>query len=246
MAGALIVGNWKMNGLSETARALARAVRDGAGTVADRACLVLCPPATVLALVAAELNGSSIRAGGQDCHHKAEGPHTGDISAAMLKDAGASFVILGHSERRADHGETDAIVAAKARMALRFQLRPIVCIGETLAERDRGAAEAVVETQLLGSLPEGFAEAQGIVAYEPVWAIGTGRTPTRDEIGAMHRHIRRLLAEREMAAVPILYGGSVKPANAAEILAVPEVGGVLVGGASLIARDFLAIAAAAP
>ena len=246
MARALIVGNWKMNGLRSSAEALALAVRDGAAAVSDRAELVLCPPATVLAQVARLLAGSGVMPGGQDCHWKTEGPHTGDISAAMLADAGARFVILGHSERRNEHGETDRIVLAKARAAIGQGLRPIVCIGETLAERERAEQEAVVQRQLDGSIPDGFGEAGGIVAYEPVWAIGTGRTPTGAEIAAMHAYIRVLLRDRRMPLVPILYGGSVKPANAPAILATPEVGGVLVGGASLVASDFLAIAAAAP
>jgi triosephosphate isomerase len=246
MAKALIVGNWKMNGLRASAEALALSVRDGAAAVSGRAELVLCPPATVLAHVAGLLAGSGVMAGGQDCHEKAEGPHTGDISAAMLGDAGARFVIVGHSERRTDHGETDTIVLAKARAAIGCGLRPIVCIGETLAERERGAAATVVQRQVFGSIPDGFGEAGGIVAYEPVWAIGTGRTPTEAEIAGMHAHIRALLGDRRMPSVPILYGGSVKPANASAILATPEVGGVLVGGASLVAADFLAIAAAAP
>jgi triosephosphate isomerase len=246
MAKALIAGNWKMNMLSEGARALAGAVRAGAPAVAARADLLLCPPATVLALVAAELAGSTVAVGGQDCHMQAEGAHTGDISAGMLKDAGASHVILGHSERRADHGETNAIIAAKAQMAMNWGLRPILCVGETLAEREKGVAQAVVQDQVFNAIPPGFDEAGGVVAYEPVWAIGTGRTATTEEIAEMHGFIRWLLGNRQMGAVPILYGGSVKPANAAAILAVPEVGGALVGGASLAAADFLAIAAAAP
>jgi triosephosphate isomerase len=200
----------------------------------------------VLALVAAELAGSTVAVGGQDCHMLAEGAHTGDISAGMLKDAGASHVILGHSERRADHGETNAIIAAKAQMAMNWGLRPILCVGETLAEREKGVAQAVVQDQVFNAIPAGFDEAGGVVAYEPVWAIGTGRTATTEEIAEMHGFIRWLLGNRQMGAVPILYGGSVKPANAAAILAVPEVGGALVGGASLAAADFLAIAAAAP
>lgn len=246
MAKALIAGNWKMNMLSEGARALAGAVRDGAASVADRADLLVCPPATALSLVAAVLRDSPVMVGGQDCHAKVEGAHTGDISAEMLKDAGASHVILGHSERRADHAETDALIAAKAQMAMNLGLRPIICVGETLAQREKGIAQAVVQDQVFNAIPYGFDEAGGIVAYEPVWAIGTGRTATGEEIAEMHRFIRWLLGNRQMGAVPILYGGSVKPANAAAILAVPEVGGALVGGASLLAADFLAIAAAAP
>lgn len=249
MAKALIAGNWKMHGLSAQAEALALAVRAGAAAVADRAELVLCPPATVLAQVARLLEGSPVAAGGQDCHAKAEGAHTGDISAAMLADAGARFVILGHSERRAGHGETDAMVREKVSAAIAAGLRPIVCVGETLPEREAGQAEAIVSAQLAASLPDAFGEAGGVVAYEPVWAIGTGRTPSEGDIAAMHARVRNALGERFGRSgwqLPVLYGGSVKPANAAAILALPEVGGALVGGASLIAADFLAIAAAAP
>jgi triosephosphate isomerase len=177
---------------------------------------------------------------------KIEGPHTGDISAEMLKDAGATHVILGHSERRTDHGETNATVLAKATMAITVGLRPIVCVGETLAEREKGLATAIVQDQVFSSIPHELGEAGGIVAYEPVWAIGTGKTASEAEIAEMHAYIRSLLGNRAMATVPILYGGSVKPANAQAILGLPEVGGALVGGASLVAADFLAIAAAAP
>jgi len=246
MAKPLIVGNWKMNGLSEAARALAAAVRDAAWRLDGRVGLVVCPPATVLALVAETLRGSPASAGGQDCHMRIEGAHTGDISAEMLRDAGATHVIVGHSERRAGHGETDAVVLAKATMAMNQGLRPILCVGETQAERERGHATAVVQDQVFNAIPYGFEEAGGIVAYEPVWAIGTGRTATVAEIGEMHAQIRVLLGNRQMGSVPILYGGSVKPGNAAAILAVPEVGGALVGGASLVSADFLAIAEAAP
>ncbi|WP_144300089.1 triose-phosphate isomerase [Elioraea rosea] len=246
MGKALIAGNWKMNGLAAQAEALALAVREGAAEVRDRAEILICPPATVLAMVARAMRGGPVMVGGQDCHMKGEGAHTGDISAEMLKDAGASHVIVGHSERRTDHGETNAMVMGKARMAMNFELRPILCIGETLAEREQGRAREVVQDQMSNSIPDGFEEAGGIVAYEPVWAIGTGRTASEDEIAEMHSFIRSLLGSRRMASVPILYGGSVKPANARAILALPEVGGALVGGASLVAADFLAIAAAAP
>lgn len=245
----LIAGNWKMNGLGAEGVALARAVREGLGEGSNGVEVLLCPPFTLIERVARTVAGSAIAVGGQDCHPKAAGAHTGDVSAPMLKDAGASFVILGHSERRADHGETDALVRAKAEAALAAGLTPIVCVGETLAERDAGRAEAVVEAQLAGSLPEGFARAGGVVAYEPVWAIGTGRTPSEADIAAMHAAIRARLVARFGAAgqgVRILYGGSVKAANAKPILAVPEVGGALVGGASLQAQEFLAIIAAAP
>ncbi len=239
----MIAGNWKMNLLAAEAAALAAVVRRRAD---PRACdLLVCPPATVIAAVAVILAGSACQVGGQDCHAEAAGAHTGDIAAAMLRDAGASHVILGHSERRADHGETDAVVRAKVQAARRAGLIPILCVGETLAEREAGRAETVVAAQLAGSLPEGFGEAgerAGLVAYEPVWAIGTGRTPGEADIAAMHAAIRRHVGP----GIRILYGGSVKPGNAAAVLALPEVGGALVGGASLNADDFLAIAAACP
>lgn len=249
MAKALIAGNWKMNGLTAEGTALIGALRAGAAEVSARAELLVCPPATLIHLAAQALLGSPISVGGQDCHAKASGAHTGDISAPMLRDAGASAVILGHSERRTDHGETDVLVRAKAEAAIAAGLRPIVCVGETLAEREAGRAEAVVAGQLGASLPDGLAAAGGVVAYEPVWAIGTGRTPTEADIAAMHAAIRAQLVARFGPAgrgVPILYGGSVKPGNAKAILALADVGGALVGGASLVAADFLAIAAAAP
>jgi len=238
----LIAGNWKMNGSLTMAGALVNALRAAAAPPCD---LLVCPPATLITVAAHALLGSPVAVGGQDCHTKASGAHTGDISAAMLRDCGATHVILGHSERRADHGETDAQVRAKAVAAAAAGLVPIVCVGETEAQRVAGEHEAVVAAQLAGSLADGFA---GIVAYEPVWAIGTGRTPTEADVAATHAHIRRTLAARLGAAgagVRILYGGSVKPSNAAALLALPEVGGALVGGASLVAEDFLGIARAA-
>ena len=245
--GKLVVGNWKMNGLGAEAASLADAVRQGAvrAALGDAGVeMVVCPPFTLIAAVAAILAGSPVGLGGQDCHPDPSGPHTGDISAPMLRDAGARFVILGHSERRANHGETDALVQAKAMAASAAGLTPIVCVGESEAERASGRADAVIAGQLAGSLPEGFA---GILAYEPVWAIGSGRTPAGEEIAAMHALIRARLAAAFGAAgqaMPILYGGSVKPANAAAILALPNVDGGLIGGASLVAAEFLAIAAA--
>ncbi|WP_337876391.1 triose-phosphate isomerase [Elioraea sp.] len=243
----LIAGNWKMNGLSVPGTRLAGALREAVATAPPPCDLLVCPPFTLVGLLAHVLLGSGVAVGGQDCHAEAAGAHTGDVSAPMLRDAGATAVILGHSERRAGHGETDGQVRAKAAAALAAGLAPIICVGETLAEREAGRQEAVVAAQLAGSLPDGFAVA-GAVAYEPVWAIGTGKTPTEAEIAAMHAMIRRTLAARFGAAgagVRILYGGSVKPSNAKAILALPEVGGALVGGASLVAEDFLAIAAAA-
>ncbi|GIX11249.1 triose-phosphate isomerase [Elioraea sp.] len=243
----LIAGNWKMNGLSVPGTRLAGALREAVATAPPPCDLLVCPPFTLVGRLAHVLLGSGVAVGGQDCHAEAAGAHTGDVSAPMLRDAGATAVILGHSERRAGHGETDGQVRAKAAAALAAGLAPIICVGETLAEREAGRQEAVVAAQLAGSLPDGFAVA-GAVAYEPVWAIGTGKTPTEAEIAAMHAMIRRTLAARFGAAgagVRILYGGSVKPSNAKAILALPEVGGALVGGASLVAEDFLAIAAAA-
>lgn len=242
----LIAGNWKMHGTLREAATLAAEVRAGAGDLAAALDLLLCPPHPHLAAASAALGFSNIAVGGQDCHRAARGAHTGDVSAAMLADAGASFVVLGHSERRADHGETDAAVRAKAEAAIAAGLVPVVCVGETEAQRDAGEAEAVVAAQLAGSLPDGFAGARGVVAYEPVWAIGTGRTPTAGDVARMHAAMRRLVAEAHGGYRPrLLYGGSVKPSNAAELLAVPDVDGALVGGASLVAADFLAIARAA-
>jgi len=243
----LIAGNWKMHGLRADGLALARAVAEGAAE-AGKAELLVCPPFTLLREVAAALEGGPVAAGAQDCHAAAKGAHTGDIAAPMLRDAGARFVILGHSERRADHGESDATVLAKTEAAMAAGLVPVVCVGESEAERLAGEAEAVVTRQLDGSLPKGFAAAGGVLAYEPVWAIGTGRTPTESDIAAIHAAIRARLRARfgeAGGALRILYGGSVKPANAAPILALENVDGALVGGASLVAADFLAIAKAA-
>lgn len=243
----LIAGNWKMHGTMAEAARLAGAVRAGA---VDLGCdLLVCPTFLHVAAAASALAGGPVALGAQDCHAEAKGAHTGDVSAPMLKDAGCAFVILGHSERRADHGETDAGIRAKAEAALAVGLIPIVCVGESEAERLAGQAEPVVAAQLAGSLPDGFAAAGGVVAYEPVWAIGTGRTPTEAEIAAIHAMTRRALESRFGAAgatLRILYGGSVKPSNAAPILALPHVDGALVGGASLAEADFLAIARAVP
>lgn len=209
--------------------------------------LVVCPPAILLALAGEVAGASGLALGGQDCHPAARGPHTGDLSAAMLKDAGAAYVIVGHSERRVDHGETDALVAAKARAALDAGLTPIICVGETRAERDAGRASEVVGAQIMASLP---ADAPGsvVVAYEPVWAIGAGLTPTPGEVTEMHAFARQKIEARlgggKSAAVRLLYGGSVKPDNAAELLGLAHVDGALVGGASLRAADFLEIARA--
>ena len=240
----LAAGNWKMNG---TRAALVEAQALTAAHPAPACEMLLCPPATLVAALAAQAKGTALMTGGQDCHPKASGAHTGDISAAMLKDAGATHVILGHSERRADHGETDALVKSKAEAALAAGLIAIVCLGETEAQRDAGTTLQVIGTQLDGSIPAGATAANLVIAYEPVWAIGTGRTPTLAEIADVHAFLRaRLqgLIGAEAAGTRLLYGGSVKPSNAAEIFAVPHVDGALVGGASLKAADFGTIVAA--
>jgi len=242
----LIAGNWKMNLLRAEALGLAAALRHGIADIAAE--MLVCPPAITLAAVAQALEGTDIAVGGQDCHQEAKGAHTGDISAPMLRDAGAGWVILGHSERRQDHGETDEMVREKVLAAAIAGLTPIVCVGETEDQRRSGAETEAVGWQLSGSLPRGFGtEVPGVLAYEPLWAIGSGKTPTEAEIAAMHAFIREELLRQfpdAGAAVRILYGGSVKAANAAALLGVPEVGGALVGGASLVAEEFLAIARA--
>jgi len=240
----LAAGNWKMNG-SLAALAEVRAV---IAAQPDPACeVLLCPPATLIAPMAQTARGSKLMVGGQDCHAKASGAHTGDISAAMLAEAGATHVILGHSERRTDHAETDAMVRAKAEAALAVSLVAVVCIGETEVERNAGQTLTVIGRQLDGSIPAGATADNLVIAYEPVWAIGTGRTPTLAEIGEVHAFLRaRLkgLIGEAAQSVRLLYGGSVKPSNAVEIFAIPDVDGALVGGASLKAADFGAIIAA--
>jgi triosephosphate isomerase len=231
----LIAGNWKMNGLKAGVAELDALLAAPAPAGAE---LLICPPATLVASFARRANGSHVKVGGQDCHWAASGAHTGDVSAEMLRDASATHVIVGHSERRADHGETDAVVRRKAEAAARAGLVPILCVGETLAERDSGATLDVIARQLDGSVPD---VPTLVIAYEPVWAIGTGRTPSTEQVAEVHAAI----AARMGPGVRILYGGSVKPGNAAELLAVPHVDGALVGGASLKAADFLAIAAGA-
>ena len=237
----LVAGNWKMNGLAVSEGELTKIVNGAAGIKAD---LMVCPPATLIADFAAAARGSAVVIGGQDCHAAPSGAHTGDIAAEMLKDAGAVAVIVGHSERRSDHHETDAQVRAKAMAAYRAGLIAIVCIGEQGAEREAGDTLAVLGHQLDGSLPD---VASGLViAYEPVWAIGTGLTPTVVDVAEAHAFIRKKLTERygaEGANVRILYGGSVKPSNAKELLTIANVNGALVGGASLKAADFHGIAA---
>jgi len=243
---ALIAGNWKMNGLTATALAEAKALAETLAANPHKAQVAICPPATLLAPLASTLAGSDILLGGQDCHAKASGAHTGDIAAEMLKDAGAACVIVGHSERRADHGESDAGVRAKAEAAHRAGLIAIVCLGETLAQRDGGETLKIVATQLRGSLPDDANAANTVIAYEPVWAIGTGRTPTLEQVAEVHALIRQELRARfdDGAGFRILYGGSVKPDNAAQLMAVADVDGALVGGASLKAVDFWPIIAA--
>lgn len=243
----LIAGNWKMNGLSldlDEARAIASAVEQGA----FGARVALCPPATLIDRMSVALAGMTVAVGGQDCRAEASGAFTGDISAEMLAEAGASLVILGHSERRAGHAETDAVVSAKVEAALRAGLEPIICVGETLEQRKAGTALEIVTGQVRASLPASLAGKAFCVAYEPVWAIGTGLTPSLAEIAEVHDAVRMTLVAQFGAAgagVAILYGGSVKAANAVEILRIKEVGGALVGGASLKAADFLPIIAAA-
>ncbi|GJD48857.1 Triosephosphate isomerase [Methylobacterium crusticola] len=243
----LVAGNWKMNG-TRASQAVVEAVRDGLDpALAGRIDVLVCPPATLVGAFAQALAGSAVRVGGQDVHAAASGAHTGCVSAEMLADLGATHTIVGHSERRADHHETDADVRAKALAAHRAGLIAILCVGETRAEREAGRTLDVVRGQLAGSLPDGATAAATVIAYEPVWAIGTGLTPTAADVAEVHGLIRRELAARlgeEGARIRILYGGSVKPQNAAELMAVPNVDGALVGGASLKAEDFLGIAAA--
>ena len=248
MSRKLIAGNWKMNGTRASATELVQTLVARAGAAAPVSDLLICPPACLLETAGRCVEGSGIALGGQDCHAAASGAHTGDVSAAMLKDLGCSHVILGHSERRSDHGETDAEVRAKAEAALAAGLTPIVCVGETEAQRDAGQALTVVEAQLAGSLPPLPVEPGLVIAYEPVWAIGTGRTPSTAEVAEIHGAIRAWLGGRMAGAAArdlrILYGGSMKPGNAAELLAVANVDGGLIGGASLKAEDFWAIAEA--
>ena len=240
----LAAGNWKMNG---SMAALAEVDALIAAHPAPACEMLLCPPTPLIAAMAARAEGSAMQVGGQDCHQNTSGAHTGDVSAAMLAEAGASHVILGHSERRADHGESSDLVRQKAEAALAAGLIAVVCLGETEAERDAGATLAVIGAQLDASIPAGTTAATVVIAYEPVWAIGTGRTPTLAQIAEVHGFLRARLAGligAEAAGLRLLYGGSVKPSNAAEIFALPEVDGALVGGASLKAADFGAIVAA--
>jgi triosephosphate isomerase len=241
----LVAGNWKMNGLAASLAELKSLKERLAQAPVPQAEIMICPPATLLAQARYALTGSAIRLGAQDCHPLASGAHTGDLSAEMLADAGATAVIVGHSERRTDHSERDALVDAKARAAHRAGLIAIICIGETAQEREQGKTLEVVRRQLEGSLPGDATGANTVIAYEPVWAIGSGLTPTPADVAEVHGFIRgelgRLLGRGEAGALRILYGGSVKPGNASELLFVPDVDGALVGGASLKASDFYAI-----
>ena len=240
----LVAGNWKMNGLAASVAELAK-IAEGAGTLAGKADMMVCPPATLIAPFAGCAKDTRLAIGGQDCHAQESGAYTGDISAEMLRDAGATAVIVGHSERRQYHAETDADVRAKAQAAWRAGLLAIVCVGETKDERTSGKALDVVGNQLAGSLPDGAMAANLVLAYEPVWAIGTGLTPTAQDVAEMHKLIRDKLVARfrdEGEGVRILYGGSVKPSNAKELMGVANVDGALVGGASLKADDFMGIA----
>ncbi|MBT8414936.1 MAG: triose-phosphate isomerase [Boseongicola sp.] len=238
MARKLAAGNWKMNGTNASLAeitALAKAHPD------PNCDVLICPPATLLSRLAEKTTGTAIKTGGQDCHAASSGAHTGDISAEMIADAGGSHIIVGHSERRADHGETDADIAAKTRAVWNAGLVAVICVGETLAEREAGQTIDIVAGQLAGSVPNGANGDNTVIAYEPVWAIGTGKVPTLDEIAAVHADIRDRLTTRFGDAgndMPILYGGSVKPSNADDIFRVADVDGALVGGASLKAEDF--------
>jgi triosephosphate isomerase len=241
----LVAGNWKMNGTSASLnelRSIAHGFVSGLDTEADA---VVCVPATLLSRASEVLRGSPVASGGEDCHAGASGAHTGDISAEMLKDAGASFVIVGHSERRIDHGETDRTVHDKALAAWRAGLTAIICVGETREQRDAGETLAVLSRQVAASVPEGARADNTVVAYEPVWAIGTGLTPTAKDVAEAHAHLRAEIggkADAGAGRIRILYGGSVKPANAVELLGLANVDGALIGGASLKAADFLGIA----
>jgi triosephosphate isomerase (TIM) len=239
----LVAGNWKMNGLTASL-AEASKVRDALKAQAVACDVVICPPATLIAQLNYACKGSALMIGGQDCHAKVSGAHTGDIAAEMLKDAGARFVIVGHSERRADHAETDAIVRAKAEAAHRAGLVAVVCAGETIDQRKAGKTLAIVSSQVAGSIPQTATAVNTIVAYEPVWAVGTGLTPSISDIAEVHGALRAQLSDRwpnEGRTLRLLYGGSVKPSNARELMAVENVDGALVGGASLKAEDFLGI-----
>lgn len=245
----LVAGNWKMNGLKTAKKELAALVKAVTGAKSKPGCdIMICPPATILSLCCDTVKGSGIKIGGQDCHVEASGAHTGDISAEMLKNAGARACIVGHSERRTDHGESSPEVKLKAKAAHRAGLMAIICLGETANERASGKTIKIIGQQLKASLPEGADHRNSVIAYEPVWAIGTGDTPTVADIARVHSYIRKrlmaLLGDETGAKIKILYGGSVKPSNAKELMGINNVNGALVGGASLKAKDFLGIIAA--
>jgi len=241
----LIAGNWKMNGLLSDGQKLAKEIALGVKALKPQADVLVCPPFVLLTMVKKALRGSKVMLGAQDCSTFDKGAHTGDVSPVQLKDAGCDFVILGHSERRSDHKESSALVKAKAEAALNAGLKVIICVGETLAERESGKALEVVEKQVKASLPKGASASNTVIAYEPVWAIGTGKTATPQDAEEVHAHIRNVLVQKSSKAVAsrmkILYGGSMKPANAAELMAEPDIDGGLIGGASLKSEDFLEI-----
>ncbi len=244
----LIAGNWKMNGLLADGVELAKGIAAGVKAKGKWECeFLVCPPFTLLTSVKKALRGAKVALGAQDCHFTEKGAHTGDISPVMLKEIGCSYVILGHSERRADHGETDELVSKKTVAAHEQGLKAIICIGETEAQRDAGKTIEVCTSQILGSVPESATAANTVIAYEPVWAIGTGKTPTAQDVEDVHAAVRKALAKKlgkgNANKMRILYGGSVKPSNAKEFLSLPDVDGALIGGASLKTADFLGIAA---
>ena len=243
----LIAGNWKMNGLLADGAALAKEVAVEVKKLGKPECeFLVCPPFTLLTTVKKALRGSKVALGAQDCHIAEKGAHTGDISPLMLKDCGCSYVILGHSERRADHNESNALICQKAEAAYKAGLKAVICIGETLEQRDSGKTIEVCSSQILGSVPDNADASNTVIAYEPVWAIGTGKTPTAQDVEEVHAAVRKVLAKKlgkgNANKMRILYGGSVKPGNAKEFLSLPDVDGALIGGASLKVDDFIAIA----
>lgn len=243
----LIAGNWKMNGLTADGTALAKGIAAEVKALGKPQCeFLVCPPFTLLSAVKKALRGAKVALGAQDCHFDAKGAHTGDISPLMLTDLGCSYVILGHSERRADHGESNELVCKKAAAAHQAGLKTVICIGETLEQRDAGKTIDVCTQQILGSVPDDSTAADTVIAYEPVWAIGTGKTPTAQDVEDVHAAVRKVLSKKlgkgNANKMRILYGGSVKPSNAKEFLSLPDVDGALIGGASLKVEDFMAIA----
>ncbi len=242
----MIAGNWKMNGLLADGVALAQEIKVDVKAKKRNCEFVVCPPFTLLGAVKKALKGCRVALGAQDCHFEEKGAHTGDISPEMLLDCGCTYVILGHSERRADHGETSELVCKKAKAAYKAGLKAIICIGETLAQREKGETIDICSKQILESVPNDATAADTVIAYEPVWAIGTGKTPTAQDVEDVHAAVRKVLAKKlgraQANKMRILYGGSVKPSNAKELLSLPDVDGGLIGGASLKAADFMAIA----